>query len=194
MGLNAREIRDLSFSWPQPITTLQQVYDKIEQLHLQRLYKRKDKKRVGTHNQNIIYVFSKLTGQALEYGEEVTDVIRDAVPYHGVRFRPDLGLKIGKFQFYVEVQLSKIEGTRWSEKFTNYLKLYQSAKRPFRVLFLVDKGTDVTTLRARAREILKDRPQLQLFLFSTIHDFKSQRDILKAAVWVTPSKNFKSLL
>lgn len=183
MGMNAREIRDLSFSWPQPITTTQQVYDKIVQLNLKRRYKHGQKKlRVGSHNENIIYVFSKLTGQAVEYGLEVSDVMRDACP-DGARFRPDLRMTIGERRFFVEVQLSKIEGTRWAQKFRNYLKLYETIRTPFRVLFLIDKRDDVAKLKRYARWVLKERANLNLYLFMTLAEFRYQTDILKARVW-----------
>jgi hypothetical protein len=181
-GLNAREIVDLSYSWPQPITTVQQVYDKISQLHLERLYKRKDRKRAGDHNRNIIYAFSKLTGQALEYGLGVWNVMRDSCP-DGMRFRPDLSLVIDHRTFHVEVQLSKIEGTRWGEKFRNYVRLYKSIKKPFRVLILVDKREDVSKLCRNARKTLKDHPDLNLFLFMTLEQFRFAPDVIKAPVW-----------
>lgn len=182
MGLNVREIVELSYSWPQPITTTQQAYDKLKQLHLERLYKRKDKKRAGSHNQNIIYVFSKLTGQALEYGMRVWGVTRDSCP-EGMRFRPDLSLIVNGRSFHVEVQLSKIEGTRWGEKFRNYLRLYESLKKPFRVLILIDKREDVGKLKRTARRMMEDHPNLNLFLFLTLDQFHAERDVTKAKVW-----------
>ncbi len=190
MGLNAREIVELSYSWPRPVTTQQQVYEMIERLRLTRAYKRKDKIRAGHHNRNIMYAFSKLTGQAMEHGYVVRDIFRDAAPQtaqHSVlfRFRPDLALRIGSYQFYVEVQLSKIEGTRWGQKFSNYLKLYRTIKSPFRVLFLVDKNTDISKLRQRARNVLEKNPNLNMFLFITLDQFENERDILKGRVWFT---------
>lgn len=185
MGLNAGEIVKLSYSWPRPVTTLQQCYEMIERLHLSKLYKRNQKKLRNTHHdRNIIYAFSKLTGQAMEHGHVVRDVFRDSTPHPSARFRPDLALRVGKYQFYVEVQLSKIEGVRWHAKFANYLRLYETIKEPFRVLVLIDKHVDVAKLRQRARDILDDRPALNLFLFMPLDQFEFERDVLKNSVWL----------
>lgn len=195
MGLNAREISNLSLSWPQPLRTTQQVYEKISQIRLERRYRSAQKRlRSSSHDRNIIFAFSKFTGQALEYGLTVRHVMRDSVPYPGMRFRPDLSFQIDAFLFYVEVQTSKIEGTRWYEKFRNYLKLYKLMRRPFRVLFLVDKAVDVSILRRRAREVLTDNPKLNLFLFMTLDEFHFRGDVLKAHAWLTPEKKLVTLI
>src|SRR4051794_19028727 len=58
MGLSAPQIAELSRSTPQPMQTHQQVYDKIDELHLTRLYtsRRIQRRRVGDHNKLIINV------------------------------------------------------------------------------------------------------------------------------------------
>ena len=184
-GLNARQVSELSLSTPQPMRALQHVYDKIEGQGLARLYKSKkvENRRKGDHNQQIIRVMMKLVGQAYEYGYAVSELMRDGVPCDGARFRPDIGLKVGERQFYVEIQLSKIQQTRWHEKMRNYLRLYRGIRQPFRVLFLVDRAHDVPRLREYARQVLEDRPQLNLFYFLTLAEFEYARDILKARVW-----------
>ncbi len=191
MGLNAREISNLSYSWPRPISTVRQVYDKIEQLNLKRAYKTaQKKKRVGLHNENMIYAFSKLTGQALEHGFRVRDVMRDSAP-EGMRFRFDLQIRINQFLFFVEVQLSKIEGTRWGEKFRNYIRLYESLGQPFRCLVLVDKREDIAKIRRMARNQLRKmgHPNLNLFLFMTLDQFRNAPDVVKGPVWSTVWSN-----
>jgi hypothetical protein len=183
--LNGPEIVKFSYSWPQPIRTTQQVYDKIETLNLQRARRKAERVRRGHHNKNIAYVFTKLAGQAMEFGYEVTDVLRDEVPMEGMRFRPDIGLRIDdRIQCYVEVQLSRLQFTRWSVKFRNYVKLYRKMKKPFRAIFLVDRAGDIATLRRYAREVLEaEGLRFSLFRFMTIDEFRFQTNILTAAVW-----------
>ncbi len=119
----------------------------------------------------------------MEYSYIVREIFRDATPPSLARFRPDLALRIGRYQFYVEEQLSKIEGTRWAVKFSNYLKLYKTVKEPFpRVVSLVDKNVDIAKLRQRAREVLHKHPTLNLFLFMTLDQFEFERDVLKSKV------------
>ncbi|MGC3970597.1 MAG: hypothetical protein QM775_25660 [Pirellulales bacterium] len=185
MGLNAQDIVTFATSWPHPIKTTTQVYDIRDRLGLQRLYKKVQKTRSSAHNSNIANVFMKLAGQAMHHGYEVTDVMKDAVADDRVRFRPDLGLKVqGKYRFFVEVQLSRIQATRWGTKFRNYLRLYERGYGPFRVLFLVDSPGDIIRLREYARDILREKhPALNMFLFMSLADFKFQRDVLKAHVW-----------
>ena len=186
MGLNARQIATLSLSSPQPLRTTQQVYDKIAALGLDRMYasRRVQNRRKGYHNQNIITVLMKLYGQALEYGLDVCDIHRDAVPEPDARFRPDLGLCIGGRRFFVEVQLSRIELTRWTAKMANYLRLYERHKRPFRALFLIDRAAGLPRVREYARWVLRERPNLNLFLFATLADFERRGDVLYSPVWL----------
>ncbi len=118
MGLNAREISEFSYSWPQPVTTTTQVFQMIDRLNLRRAYNRSRKLRGGHHHANIAFAFTKLCGQAMEWDYEVTDVLRDESPVEGSRFRPDLGFQIDGKLFYVEAQLSGSstpDGARSSE-------------------------------------------------------------------------------
>src|SRR5205823_3542272 len=73
-GLNARQIHLVSLSSPAPLNSTQRVYQKIAEQGLERLYrsKRIERRRRGYHNEQIIRVFMKLCGQAMEYGYEVT--------------------------------------------------------------------------------------------------------------------------
>jgi hypothetical protein len=185
MGLNAQDIVIFSTCWPLPIRTTTQVYDIRDRLGLQRLYKKIQKTRSSAHNTNIANVFMKLAGQAMLCGYDVTEVMKDAVPDDRVRFRPDLGLRIqGKYRFFAEVQLSRIQATRWGVKFRNYVRLYEKGYGPFRVLFLVDSPGDIVRLRQYARDILRVKhPNLHLFVFMSLADFRFQRDILTSPVW-----------
>lgn len=198
LGLNARQIHQLSLSTPHPVTTVQQVYDMIQNRGLDRLYNsgKIKRRRMGPHNQQIISTFAKLYGQACELGHDVTDVIRDEVPCPGARFRPDLGIRIPPRQFYVEVQLSKLQLTRWTAKMSNYLRLYKLMKQPFRALFMNDRPDDIVRLREFARWVLRDRPDLNLFLFLSLDDFARERNVMTTKVWQSPwsSKDRFSLL
>lgn len=186
MGLNAADIVRFSMScWPVGISTTTQVYEIRDRLGLQKLYKKMQKQRSSEHNRNIAFVFSKLAGQAMSFGYSVSDVLRDATVHDKVKFRPDLGMRIqGKYRFFVEVQLSRIQATRWGVKFRNYVRLYEKGIGPYRVLFLVDRPGDIVRLREYARDILREKhPQLDLFLFATLAEFKYEPDILSMPVW-----------
>ncbi len=186
MGLNAREISEFSYSWPQPISTVQQVFQMIERLNLRRAYNRARKVRGGHHHKMIAFVFMKLFGQAMEHGHEVTNIQRDQVPVEGMKFRPDLGGEIDGKLFYVEAQLSRIIHTRWGTKFRNYVKLYKKLKRPITVLFLIDRVGDIATLRRYARDVLENEGvRFSIFRFLTIDQFRQERDILRINVWFT---------
>ncbi len=138
MGLNAGEIVRLSYSWPRPITTQQQCYEMIERLGLKRLYDKNQKKlRKGHHDRNIMYAFSKMTGQAMELPAiSFEKSFRDATPHPRARFRPDLALRIGRYQFYVEVQLSKIDRDTMGGEVQQLPEALQDGQRAVsRVLF-----------------------------------------------------------
>ena len=185
-GLNARQISELSLSTPRPMKTVQHVYETIESQNLSRLYRSRkiENRRKGDHNQNIIRVFMRLYGQALELGHEVTEVARDQIPEEGERFRPDLAMRIGGRQFYVEIQLSKIQQTRWHLKMRNYLRFYRRIGRPFRVLKLVDRSTDIPKLREYARQVLSRNPSLNLYYFMTFGEFYQLGDVVSDEVWL----------
>jgi hypothetical protein len=189
LGLNAQQIRLLSLSSPQPFNHLSAVYAAIESQNLVRLYKsaRVQRRRRGFHNDNIVRTYMKLAGQAMEYGLEVEDVMRDESPYPGMQFRPDLGLKLGGRQFYVEVQISRIEHVRWHAKLKHYLKLYRSTKRPFRALILLPDDNAVTRVREFARTLLREHSsgerKLALYLFMSLGAFERERDVVKGKVW-----------
>lgn len=184
-GLNAREISDFSLSWPQKIGTVTQVYDKVESLGLGRAYLRARKLRAGHHSKNIAFAFTKLCGQAMEHGHDVADVDRDKIPEDGMRFRPDFAFRVDdKFQFYVEVQLSRIIHTRWTTKFRNYVTLYRKTKNRFRVLFIVDRAGDITRMRQYARDVLRDAGvKRSLFLFITVDSLQAYGDLWQRPVW-----------
>lgn len=188
LGLNAQQIRLLSLSSPRPYNHLSAVYAAIESQNLTRLYKSKkvERRRRGFHNENIVRTFMKLSGQAMEYGQEVEDVMRDECPHPGVTFRPDLGMRLGGRQFYVEVQISRIEYVRWHAKLKHYLKLYRLTKRPFRALILLPDDDAVTRVRAYARQLLTEHnpeKKLVLYLFMSLGAFEREVDVVKGKVW-----------
>src|SRR4051794_39531225 len=148
-GLNAREISLLTLSCPQPLTTSQGVYDLIQSRGWERLYNSAQARhrRRDFHDRQLNVLWTKLVGQALEYGHPVDEFLRDAAPVEGLKFRPDLGLRIADRSFYVELQLSKLEFTRWTAKMRHYVKLYRLLRRPFRVLFVIAKQSNVAKAR-----------------------------------------------
>lgn len=185
-GLNARQISLLTLSCPQPIRTSQGVYDLIGSRGWERLYRSAQAKhrRKDFHDRQLNILWAKLVGQALEYGHPIDEFMRDQSPIEGLRFRPDLGMRIGDRLFFAELQLSKLEYTRWTEKMRHYLRLYKLVKRPFRVLFVIAKESNISKARHYARLVLCDRPQLNLFLFMTMEQFARERDVLCGKVWI----------
>lgn len=185
LGLNAQQIADLSRSTPQPFRHVRRVYEQLETQGLVKLFnsRRIASRRKGDHNQQIIRVFMKLYGQATEYGYEVSEVIRDASPHPRARFRTDLGLRIAPRLFFCEVQLSKIQQTRWHEKMRHYLRLYELLGEPFRALFLVDRAQDIPRLREYGRDVLRTRPNLNLYYFLTLGEFEVARDVIEGRVF-----------
>lgn len=182
-GLNAPQISKLSLSTPFKMGAHQSVYEAIETQGLGRLYtsRKIETRRKGYHNQTIMFVFMKMYGQASETRHSVHHVFRDEAPAPGVKFRPDLGMTIDSRRFLIEVQLSKLQFTRWRTKMQNYLTLYKKIKQPFRVLFLVEN--DIVNLREYAREILFEHPNLNLFLFMPLAQFDRQWDVLHEPCW-----------
>lgn len=187
MGLNADEIKILTGAFHDPEKRIKHnslVYAYIDgRPELQKLYyaKKTKARRVGDHNKNIILSFMNLFGLAMKYGYEATDVLRDRAP-EGEKFRPDLVIRVGGRLFFCEIQLSKIQQTRWREKMRHYLRYYERVKQPFRVLFLV-QGGQINTLRAYARDVLKDHPALNLYYFMTLDQFRMTNDVLHEPVW-----------
>lgn len=107
----------------------------------------------------------------------------------GARFRYDFKFRTGKYLFYGEVQLSDLAGTNWRKKMKNYVTWYEKTPFPFRVLWIIDQKRDLALIRYHAREVLKHRPNLNLFYFCTLNDIKNG-----TPKWVTVHNKPISLL
>jgi len=188
MGLNGPQIAKLSLSTPQEMRTHQQVYDKIQQLGLDRLYtsRKIERRRHGDHNKAIHDIFMKVCGQAMEYGYPVTDVFRDECPSPRTKLRVDVGMKIGSRLHLFEPQISPMERVRWHSRLDAYVRLYEALREPFRSNWLVVDLPTAKRVRGYAREVLVRRkhPALSLFNFIVLDAFRSEPDILKAPVWL----------
>ena len=197
MGLSGPQISALSLSTPQPLRSSTKVYDKIQELHLEKLFQspKIKRRRYGPHNKLIHDVFMKVAGQAWEYGCEVADVMRDEVPAPKARFRPDIGLQINGRQYYFEVQISRLEFTRWHAKLKHYVKLYEDTGEPFRVCLLLLDRPSVVRVRAYARVLLQEKhPNLNPFYFMTLGDFQTEWDVVRRPTWAwcwNPEKHFR---
>jgi len=186
-GMSVPTIVKFSLSWPQSITTHQQLYEMIERLGLTSLYKRRAKWRTGDHNKAIIGTFTKVAGQLMEYGHELSDVRREESPIDdGPGLQMDWAVRVDdKYWFLAEVQLSKTKHTKWATKIKQFVRLYKLMKKPFRVLMIVGSNKDLSKIRAKAREALKEsgHPNLNLFLFITSDQFRAAVDVVKAPIW-----------
>jgi len=186
MGLNGPQIKKLSLSTPSPINHMSRVYEALDENGLERLYmsRRIERRRRGPHNRHIIDVFMRVFGHALGHGFTVSDVMRDECPVEGARFRTDVGMRINHRQFFFEIQISKLEYTRWRAKVKNYYRLHLSGSKPFQACFLVSRDIDVHAVREAVRDALGERTRLNRFLVMTLDDFFATWDVVGKKCWL----------
>lgn len=191
-GLSQSEIRDFSLSWPQPITTVQQVSDKIKAMGLRTKYDHRERKRVGYHNKSINETFVKIASQLMQFGWSVERFTRERKVFDFSPVRPDFYLEAVKgksrIMYCFEVQASKSKFTLWGDKLRQYVKTYEKCDHDqlIRVPIMVHSLDEMTRARAEARRILKEfgRDVLNLFLFTLIDEVKRKHDdVVSTRIW-----------
>lgn len=187
-GLNQMQISEFAHSWIQPITTVQQVSDKIIGLHLKTLYDRRSRKRIGHHNRTINKLFIKIAGQIMQRGWAVENIAREKAVFDGFAVRPDFyfeAVKGKRLLLPFEHQGSKTTFTIWGRKLMQYVRVYESGIR-IRVYITVHSPDEMTRARSEARRILKatGHEGLNLFLFALADEVEvTFNDVVTAPVW-----------
>jgi len=199
-GLSMTDIRDFSMTWPQPITTIQQVSDKVKSLGLRTTFERRNRKRIGPHNQAINNTFIRLAGQTLEQGWMVEKITRERKVFDFSPVRPDFYFEAVKGKrreaFCFEVQAAKTEFTLWGKKLSRYVQAYKELKQMqsrkddginlFRVPIMVHSPDELTRARQEARRVLSKSGHegLNLFLFALITDVERRyTDVVSREIW-----------
>lgn len=193
-GLSMTDVRNFSLSWPQPIAHLSHVHERVQQLGLATTFKRRNRKRIGYHNQAINKTFLKIASQLMERGWRVERFTRETKVYPFSPIRPDWYLEAVKgtrrLPYPVEIQASKSKFTLWQKKLKQYVHLYEEFKKhqpddtPPRVLILVHSPDELTRARQGARDALSRRPNLNLFLFALIDEIELRYpDVVSSSIW-----------
>jgi hypothetical protein len=145
IGMSVRHMVAFLPTWGVTLSR-SQVYDYLSDVKRPRRYE-SAWQRMSTHDRLALDCFVKIAVDAAVHGIR-TEQISKASPVPEGRFRPDLHWFMGGREYFLEMQSSPLEETRWTTKFRNYLRLYNSVKRPFSVLFVIGSQYD----RVRARE------------------------------------------
>jgi len=167
------------------------IYNYIRELKLPRSYKTSSGQQ-SHHVYMVMWTLVELVKGFNAAGKTVDLILSEAAP-EGERFRPDLELHVGNLRFFVEVQLSGIANTRWNVKHRNYLRLYEKIKKPFRTLFVLDQKGEMSYVRQGGRQVLKDRPNLDLFYYATLQTIRDG-NFVEEAVWRTAKGEYVPLV
>ena len=160
-----------------------QVYEYLGRMKLPRWY-RPSEAAQSHHDYYTFRFFIRAAQDAARSGYRTHHLSKGTAPCDGARFRPDFSFAVGRYQFFMEMQLSDLTETRWSVKFRNYLRLRQLLGRPFRALFVIDQRGDLAYCRASARKVLGEG--YSPFLFVPLDELKGSRNVATDPVWLTP--------
>lgn len=197
-GLSQTQIRDFSLSWPQPITTVSQVSDKVRSLNLSRTFKQREKKRIGPHNGYINRLFIRIAGQMMEHGWTLERFERERKVFDFASVQPDFYVEAvrGKRRerFCFEIQASPTNFTLWGKKLRGYVKAYEKAGFPFRVPLMLHSDHEITESRRGAREALgRSSERINLFLFALIDEIeRKHNDVVTTLIWQSTWKDMRN--
>lgn len=190
LGMSVEQMADFLPTWDLPLsrTTL---YEYLNQLKVPRSYCTSEGQQ-SHHDYYTFRFFMRIAEDAAKAGYRTSQLSKGKAP-EGARFRPDFKWNVGKYLFFLEMQLSDLTETRWSVKYRNYLKLRKTVGRPFRALFVIDQKGDLAYARRYAR-FLSEREGRNLFLFIGLQDLKSSANVAVDPVWLSPEGEKQSLL
>lgn len=181
LGMTPQQISDFLLTWGVKLSR-SQVYEYLSGMKLPRGYKTADQSH---HDYYTLYAFIRIAEDAAKAGFQ-TSMIDKGSPVPGMRFRPDMAFNIGRYKFYLEMQLSDLPETRWRTKFSNYLRLHERKKERFRTLFVIDQDRpSLSYTRFPARQLLKERgSDFNPYLFIRLKDLTGSRNLATEKVWM----------
>jgi len=168
------------------------VYDYVNRTKQPKRYDKTG--RDQTHHDYMTFeCFLKICDGFKKLGAEPAAIRFNQSPGEKAGFRFDFKFRIGKYLFYGEVQLSDLAGTNWRRKHKGYVRWYERNTFPFRVLMVIDQKRDMSTVRAHAREVLQDHPNLNLYLYTTLNDLQASDNPVLEPIW-RDAKGIKTAL
>jgi hypothetical protein len=197
MRFTSSQILAYSQTWPRPYGQIQHVKRRLSELGL----KAKAKKDQRPHDEQAIDAFIRIATDAVAAGYRVVEERREHSIGNDSGIRADfrfvlVGKGVSRERF-LEVQLSRMPHGDWKRKLEKYLK-YRTRKDigPFRVCVLVEdrdapeehRYDEVKKAFEIARSLMADRPNMTLFLFQFLSDFKAGGNAVTGKGWVSNRK------
>lgn len=203
MRFTAPQILAYSQTWPRPYGGLRHVKRRLAELGL----RAKPKKEQRPHDEETIDAFIKIATDATAAGYRVAEERREFSIGDGSGIRADfrfvlVGKGVSRERF-LEVQLSRMPHGDWKRKLEKYMR-YRKRKdvAPFRVCVLVEdrdapeehRYEELQKAYEIARFLLAERPNMTLFLFDFLPDFKKHPNTVTGKTWVSNRKRREWLL
>ncbi len=197
MRFTALQILAYSQTWPRPYGQIQHVKRRLRELGL----KAKPKKDQRPHDEEAIDAFIRIATDAVAEGYRVVEERREHSIGNDSGIRADfrfvlVGKGVSRERF-LEVQLSRMPAGDWKRKLDKYLR-YRKRKDvgPFRVCVLVEdrdapeehRYEELKKAFAIAQWLMEDRPNMTLFLFQHLPDFKVGGNAVTGKGWVSNRK------
>lgn len=184
LGMSLEQIADFLPTWGLTLSR-STLYEYLPLLKVPRSYPSSESQQ-SHHDYYTIRFFIRVAQDAFAAGFQTRKLAKGKSPFDGARFRPDFKWVIGRYLFFLELQLSDLAETRWSVKFRNYLKLREVLGKNFRALFVIDQKGDLAYARRHARNVIErlgghGRNSL---LFIGLKDMKSSANVASDPVWV----------
>jgi hypothetical protein len=203
LRLTARQVHELSQSWAWPFPHVNHVWRRVERLRLKVIEERGQL----PHKRAIAEVLCRLSRCAAMNGYRLNDVRIEASLGEGSGVRSDLhvvieGKGVRRVRIF-EVQLTRMAGWLWRRKLER-VKRWRKRKgvEPFRCVLLVEdrdaaeafKFHEVNKAYKIACEVMRDSPNMCLFLVDWNPDFRVQFDVLAEDIFMSNQKRREALL
>jgi hypothetical protein len=181
--MTAQQIARFSKGWQYPFYDERDVWRRVKALGLDGGRKRiRLAAEQSLHEQWTLDVFIKLALDAVRNRIPLSEVVKEYRVGDGSGIRADMHFRLGRYEFFQETQRPGLTYQGWKAKMSKYLT-YRKRSGPFRVLVVMEDEHNLNTALRYAKEVMKDRPNLTLFLFAWIPDLMSQYDTITEDVW-----------